>query len=384
MKTLRSQYLTRSKRVVVKVGSKLLVDMSTGGLNVKYIRKLVQSILQIRETGREVVLVSSGAVGAGMAILGYDERPTEIGTIQACAALGQVKLNQVYENVFRKFDVHFAQILISADDFRDRKRYKNISNTIESILDLGIVPIINENDSITVDEIKVGDNDKLSADVTQFLDADILMIFTDENGLYNANPKENPDAKLLPIVPKINNKILSLASGKGSAISTGGMKTKLKAIKQAVEANCAAVLANGNQATPYEILQGEEKGTFFLPARDKTSHRKRWIGLVSHTRGSVVIDVGAMRALQTETSSLLLVGVIRTEGEFSDGDIIQIVSNRGKEIGRGVAKFKKEEVDQLLGMNSREVKNWLKQQYPDIKPHKHPDVCIHRNDMYLF
>lgn len=211
MKTLRSQYLTRSKRVVVKVGSKLLVDMSTGGLNVKYIRKLVQSILQIRETGREVVLVSSGAVGAGMAILGYDERPTEIGTIQACAALGQVKLNQVYENVFRKFDVHFAQILISADDFRDRKRYKNISNTIESILDLGIVPIINENDSITVDEIKVGDNDKLSADVTQFLDADILMIFTDENGLYNANPKENPDAKLLPIVPKINNKILSLS-----------------------------------------------------------------------------------------------------------------------------------------------------------------------------
>lgn len=384
MKTLRSQYLARSQRVVIKVGSKLLVDMSTGKVNIRYVRKLVQSILKIQETGREVVLVSSGAVGAGMATLGYEERPSEIGLVQACAALGQVKLNQVYENVFARYNTHFAQILISADDFRDRKRYKNIRNTVNSILALGIIPVINENDSIAVEEIKVGDNDKLSADVTQFLNADILMIFTDENGLYNANPKEDPNAKLIPIVPKITQKILNLASGKGSSISTGGMRTKLKAIKQAVEANCAAVLANGVQATPFEILQGVEKGTFFLPSRDKTSSRKRWIGLVSHTQGSVVIDKGAVTALANDSSSLLMVGVIRTEGKFNDGDIIQILSKTGKEIGRGVAKFKKEEVDQLMGMDSKAIKKWLKQQYPDIKPSKHPDTCIHRNDMYLF
>lgn len=383
MDSLRTQFLDKSQRIVVKVGSRLLVDMERMGLNRPFMRQLVDSLQIIRESGREVVLVSSGAVGAGMASLGLKKRPVDMGQIQSCASIGQIKLSHVYETLFARKEVLVGQILVSADDFRIRERYKNIRNTVESLLEQGCIPIINENDTVATQEIKVGDNDKLSADVTQFLDADILMIFTDEEGLYDANPKQDPDAKLIPIVPKINQSILKLAGAAGSSISTGGMKTKLQAIQQATQAGCAAVMANGFSVKPHEILEGAERGTFFLPSLDKQSSRKRWIGLVSTGKGSLILDSGAARAIQSGRSSLLAVGISEVQGRFQSGDIVDVKTPRGKVIARGVARYGSIEVAALAGQAASQVKSWLKAQYPQQNFAKHPEVVLHRNDLYL-
>jgi glutamate 5-kinase len=383
MITLREQFLAKSERVVIKVGSRLLVDLERMDLNRRFMNQLVNSIHKVQGMGKEVVLVSSGAVGAGMVSIGMKERPTDIGMIQACASIGQIKLSHVYESLFARKGLHTGQVLVSADDFRIRERYKNIRNTVEALLAQGCIPIINENDTVAVDEIKVGDNDKLSADVTQFFNADVLMVFTDENGLYDANPKEDPDAKLIPVVSKINKSILKLAGSKGSGISTGGMKTKLQAIRQAVEAGCAALMANGFEVKPHEIFEGAQDGTFFLPSSDQQTSRKRWLGLVSHTHGQIVLDHGAVKAIEAGRSSLLSVGVVETKGEFNTGDIVELVSQRGRVIGRGLAKYRHDEINQISGFDQVKVKKWYKSQFPESKRPKHPEIVVHRNDLFL-
>lgn len=388
MQSLRSQFLDKSQRVVIKVGSRLLVDMDQMDLNRKFMRQLVESIVKIRESGREVVLVSSGAVGAGMATLGLSERPQDMGQVQSCASIGQIKLSHLYETLFAKRSIHVGQILLSADDFRIRDRYKNIRNTIQSLLVQGCVPIINENDSVAVEEIKVGDNDKLSADVTQFLDADLLMIFTDENGLYNANPKEDPEAQLIPIVAQITPAILKLAGSKGSGISTGGMKTKLQAIRQATEAGCAAVMANGFKVRPHQILEGVEEGTFFLPDSQKPSSRKRWIGLVSHSKASITLDVGASKAILQSPSSVLAVGVTGVQGKIHPGDIVNVLNSRGKLIARGVSRYDSETIETFKGLRQSQIKEMILDNKNSknsklLKSSKHLEVIIHRNDLFL-
>lgn len=385
MQSLRSQFLDKSQRVVIKVGSRLLVDMDKMDLNRKFMRGLVESIVKIRESGREVVLVSSGAVGAGMATLGLTERPKDIGQVQSCASIGQIKLSHVYETLFAKRSIHVGQILLSADDFRIRSRYKNIRNTIQALVAQGCVPIINENDSVAVEEIKVGDNDKLSADVTQFLDADLLMIFTDEDGLFNANPKEDAAAKLIPIVAQITPTILKLAGSKGSGISTGGMKTKLQAIRQATEAGCAAVMANGFKVRPHQILEGVEEGTFFMPDSQKPSSRKRWIGLVSHSKGSISIDAGASKAILQTPSSLLAVGVAGVQGKIHPGDIVDILNSRGKLIARGVSKYDADTLNELKGLRQSQIKEIISNSKNTklFKNSKNLEVVIHRNDLFL-
>jgi len=230
MSELRKKVLGEAKRIVIKIGSRILVDSEHGGVRTRFIQQLATSVATLVENGKEVVIVTSGAVGTGMAILGYAQKPSVMAEKQACAAVGQIDLMYAYREMFRWVGLVTGQILLSADDFRDRTRYKNLQNTLKAMLARKIVPIVNENDSVAVAEIKVGDNDKLSSDVALFLDADLLLVFTDEDGLFDANPKTNPDARLLRLVPEITPEIMALA-GKpgeaGSAVSTGGMRSKL-------------------------------------------------------------------------------------------------------------------------------------------------------------
>lgn len=382
MNTLRNQYLKESKRVVIKVGSRLLVDMERMDLNRRFMQQLVKSITAIRSTGREVVLVSSGAVGAGMASLGLKVKPDDMGKVQACASIGQIELSHMYQNLFKRDNIKIGQILLSAEDFRIRSRYNNINNTIEALLAEDCVPLINENDSVAIEEIKVGDNDKLSADVTHFLNADLLIIFTDENGLYDANPKDDPGAKLIPVVAKVTKNILKMASGKGSEISTGGMQTKLQAIKQATDAGCASILANGFEVNAFKLLEGVEAGTFFLPSTEHTSQRKRWIGLVSTTTSAIVLDNGAIKAIKAGRSSVLLVGVKETVGEFASGDLVNIQSVQGTIIARGIVSYRSDEISDLAGLKEPEINKWI-EEHAGSQGKKNPSICIHRNDLYL-
>lgn len=376
MKELRKELLSNVRRMVVKLGSRLLVDSENGGVNVRTISRMMGSIAKLREKGVEVVVVTSGAVGSGMAQLGLKTKPEAMSDRQACAAVGQAQLMLAYENAAKRHGLRVGQILCSADDFRERVRYKNIKATVDSLLRMGAIPVINENDTVAFAEIKVGDNDKLSADVSQFLGAQLLAIFTDEEGLFDKNPKEHPDAQLLKLVPEVDASIEKLAAGKGSAISTGGMATKLAAAKQATLAGCAVVLACGFRELPHRIAEGKEAGTLFLPATSrKLKSRERWLGLVSTPKGRVFVDAGAETALRQKGRSLLPVGIVRVEGRFAAGDIVAICSADRRPVARGVASWSHDALRRVLGLKTPEVRAVL-------GPGR-PDEFVHRNNMVL-
>ncbi|GHV13833.1 hypothetical protein AGMMS49938_08970 [Fibrobacterales bacterium] len=257
--------LAKAKRIVIKLGSRILIDGDNKGVNLRFVEKLAESVARLKKTGKEIVIVSSGAVGCGMVRLGYKAKPENIADKQACAAVGQIDLMHAYRDAFEKDNLSVGQILLSADDFTKTDRRDNLHNTLESMLLHGVIPIINENDSVAVAEIKIGDNDKLSSEVALFWKADLLILFTDEDGLFDSNPKTNPNAHLIEFVPEITDEILSLA-GKagesGSAVSTGGMHSKLEAVAMVVRAGCSAFLANGTKVLPHEVFEGT-KGTLF-------------------------------------------------------------------------------------------------------------------------
>ena len=341
MSELRTKILTEAKRIVVKIGSRILVDSEHGGVRTRYIQKLADSVACLMEHGKEVVIVTSGAVGTGMAELGYAEKPKVMAEKQACAAVGQIDLMYAYREMFRWVQLSCGQILLSADDFRDRTRYKNLQNTIKTMLAKKIVPIINENDSLAVAEIKVGDNDKLSSDVALFLDADLLLIFTDEDGLFDDNPKKNSKARLLRFIPEITPAVLALAGAPGetgSAVSTGGMRSKLEAIRAVVNSGANAFLANGMKVLPHEVLFENALGTLFAGKKQKMNSRRRWLSFVSTPKGSVIVDKGGVKALQKNHSSLLPVGVIQVGKHFDAGDLIEILDESGNRIARGIAQ----------------------------------------------
>ncbi|MGL1903917.1 MAG: glutamate 5-kinase, partial [Fibrobacterales bacterium] len=351
----RSDILKNVSRVVIKAGSRLLVDMEKGGVNQPMIKALTRSIVQLRRRGIDVVLVSSGAVGAGMALLGISERPSKLENVQSCASVGQIKLMSIYEEYFSIEGFHVGQVLLSAEDFRIRDRYINISNTIHSMLKHSIIPIINENDSVTIKEIKVGDNDKLSADVTQFLETDLLIILTDEDGLFDKNPKEHDDATLISVVEKVTPAIKALAGKAGSNISTGGMKSKLKAIKQASAAGSTVILANGFTASIEDILAGENIGTLFIASKTKITQKKKWLSYVSEPVGRLYVDAGGINALENKNSSLLSVGVQKTDGSFQKGDLVEVCTSSGTVIARGITNFNNDEILSLIGKKTEEV-----------------------------
>lgn len=379
MSDLRKKVLGEAKRIVIKIGSRILVDSDGKGVRTRFIQQLATSVATLIESGKEVVIVTSGAVGTGMAVLGYAQKPTVMAEKQACAAVGQIDLMHAYREMFRWVGLVAGQILLSADDFRDRTRYKNLQNTLKAMLAQKIVPIINENDSVAVAEIKVGDNDKLSSDVALFLDADLLLIFTDEDGLYDANPKTHPEARLLRLVPEITADVMALA-GKpgeaGSAVSTGGMRSKLEAIRAVARSGCNAFLANGAKVQPHQVVLEDAIGTLFLGSSKKLGSRSRWLSYISSPRGAVVADAGGVKALREKHSSLLPVGVEKVIGRFSIGDLVEVRDTEGIQVARGIAQFDSEKLKMVLHKKSAEIHALLGSQVPD--------EFIHKNDLVVF
>lgn len=380
MSELRRNILGEAKRIVIKIGSRILVDSVRGGVRTSFIQKFAHSVAKLVEDGKEVIVVTSGAVGTGMAILGYDEKPKVLAEKQACAAVGQIDLMYVYREMFLGNGFAVGQILLSADDFRDRVRYKNLQNTLKTMISKKIIPLINENDSLVVKELNgIGDNDKLSSDVALFFDADLLVVFTDEDGLFDDNPKKNPKARLLRFVPEITPDIIAL-TGKpgenGSAVSTGGMRSKVESIRAVVKSGCNAFLANGMKVLPHEIIYGDAIGTLFIGSHKKLGSRKRWLSFVSTPSGSVVVDDGCAEALRKKHSSLLPVGVVAVQKQFKAGDLIEVLSQQGERLARGIAQLDSANVQLVLQKKTAQVRSILGEDSPE--------EVIHKNDLVVF
>ncbi|HLP43002.1 MAG TPA: glutamate 5-kinase [Fibrobacteria bacterium] len=376
MDDIRKSVFRSLHKLVVKVGSRILCHEDNTP-DWKALDHLAGQLSLLHDQGYAVVLVTSGAVGVGMGTLGYATRPKLLPEKQACAAIGQIRLMHAYSESFAKRGKVAAQILLSGDDFRDRTRFDNIRKTVGTLLAKKVIPIINENDTITTEEIKVGDNDKLSADVAHFLEADLLVILSDEEGLYTGNPKTDREAKLISVVPRITPDILTLADSKsGSKVSVGGMKAKLLAIRQAVEAGTPAVLTRGHGAALVDLVQGQPKGTLFLPNPDRIRGSKRWLAFVSKARGQILLDEGGVKALSNRRSSLLPVGVRDIRGNFKPGDFVEICGPSGEVIGRGRSSYSAAEVRLIRGQKSGRI--------PELLGRKGPDEVIHRDQLVIY
>ena len=339
---MRSDLLKNISRVVVKLGTGVLTD-SRKQPDLGQMERLVAQVADLRRSGKEVVLVSSGAVGAGMGVLGHARRPSDLAELQACAAVGQSRLMSVYEKLFARFDLNVAQVLLTHDDLEHHERHLNARNTLVTLLSHGVVPIINENDAISFTELKFGDNDKLSALVAALLPADLLIILTTVEGVIENYGK--PNARLVPLIEQIDPALEAMAGGTESVTATGGMASKIQAAKIAVRSGIPLIIAPGHSDNSLSrILAGEELGTLFLAQPTRLQGRKRWIAFFHHPRGTLFVDEGARRALRENGKSLLPPGVARCEGEFQAGEVVRICDADGTEFARGIAAFNSREI----------------------------------------
>jgi glutamate 5-kinase len=343
---------TNAKRIVIKVGTNTLTKGD--GIDTEYIDALAGQIADMVKQGKQVLLVTSGAIGMGARRLQYSGHVTEMKTRQACAAIGQPLLMHEYHRAFAERKLIVAQVLLTAEVLKSRKSYLNLKTVVESLLDMGVVPIINENDSVSTDEIGTafGDNDRLSALVASKIDADVLILLTDIDHLYDKNPKDHPDAQPIKVVHEISDKILKAAGGKGSMYSTGGMKTKIAAAKIAAYAGCRVILAHGHEPNVLEkIISGQDVGTLFIP-KQKLANRTRWI-LNNSPEGTIAVDDGALKALRNH-KSLLPSGVKAVEGTFEAGAVAMING-----IAKAVVSLSSEEIRKVAGRHSREIRQLL-------------------------
>lgn len=362
----------RTDRVVIKVGTRLLSDEKFL-LDHSALSQVVANVIAARDAGSSVILVTSGAVGAGMGILRLKRRPERIIEKQACAAVGQSALMHEYSLAFARHDVITAQVLLTRSDLADRKKHQNIRRVIEKLLADGIVPIVNENDVVADDELKFGDNDTLSALVADLVDADLLMILTDVEGLYSSLHKR----ERIPVVTTINQEIYAAAGDSGRGASVGGMTTKIRAAEKMARAGRATVIASGREPNvAAKILAGEDIGTLFLPSDKRIDARKRWIADHLVPRGRIIIDAGAARALSRQGRSLLPSGVRGVEGNFLRGTAVEIIDEDGTVIGQGLAGYGSREILMIKGSKASEIKS--------ILGHTHGDEVIHRNDLVIF
>lgn len=372
---MRREPLQQVRRVVVKVGSRVLT-VEGGGLDHDAITRLCDEIASLWKQGIQVILVSSGAVAAGRDALRSVDRTLTIPQKQAAAAVGQPLLMQAYQQACTQYGLVTAQILLTADDLANRSRFLNARTTLEALLAAGVLPVINENDSVVVDEIKFGDNDNLSALVTSLAEADLLLILTDIDGLYSANPCSDPAAKLIPLVRTITREIERMAGGSGSNVGTGGMATKVSAAKKAARFGVPTILAPGKQpGVITAALAGDEVGTFFLPAKDGLNRRKHWIAYTLRPTGKLLVDAGAKKALQEKGTSLLPSGITGLEGRFERGSCVRICGPDGGEIARGLTDYASTEIELLAGRKSSEIEQILGYRYGD-------DV-VHRDNLVL-
>ncbi len=351
---VRRDVVAGAQTVVIKVGTNVLAG-PTGHLDRHRIESLADQLHRVRESGRKVVLVTSGAIGAGVGKLGLGKRPTDLAHLQACAAVGQSALMQLYQECLTRYGIHTAQILLTADDFENRVRYLNARNTISTLFEYGALPIINENDTVSVAEIKFGDNDHLAAMVTNLLLAPLLVLLTNVDGLYSDDPRTNPDAQLLPTVPNIDSSVTGLAAATKSALGTGGMESKLKAARLVTVAGEAVIMANGSlDGILDRVFAGEPVGTLFLPHGEGVSSRKRWFGLTVRPKGILWLDHGARKAV-SEGKSLLPIGVTEVDGEFEKGDVVSLCADGGSEVARGLTNYSAAEARRIRGLNTDHI-----------------------------
>ncbi|MGV3771919.1 MAG: glutamate 5-kinase [Verrucomicrobiales bacterium] len=333
---MRQELLKNVSRIVVKLGTGVLTDAKKQP-DFAQLEQLARQMAEQHKAGREIVLVSSGAVGAGMGVLGYDKRPAQLAELQACAAVGQSRLMAVYDQIFGQFGIHVAQVLLTHDDLRHHERHLNARNTLVRLLKHRVVPIINENDAVSFTEIKFGDNDKLSALVACLLPADLLVILTTVDSVIANFGK--PNARPVPTIEQITEEIEQSAVGTTSATAVGGMSSKIQAAKMAMRAGIPLVIASGRKTTILqEIMEGDEVGTVFVPKSNKLASRKRWIAFFHHPKGLLYVDDGARKALREQGRSLLSPGVTRIEGRFTTGDVVSVCDGNGTEFARGISK----------------------------------------------
>jgi glutamate 5-kinase len=365
---LRQEVLKAARRIVVKFGTALLTK-DGGVLDTTRMASLVRQVAELRKRGCEVTVVSSGAIGAGMGLVGMKTRPRDVAKLQALAATGQAALMHVYERAFARYGLHAAQILLTRSDVDNRIRYLNIRNTLANLHELNAVPIINENDPVAVEEIRFGENDVLSALVANLVEADALVILTVVDGLL-------ADGQLVELVDTVDENVFALVNGGKSALGSGGMATKLEAMRMVTDAGAIAAIANGRtKDVILRLLDGERLGTVFVPATNRMPARDRWIRMVARPVGKIQIDAGAVRALVAGNKSLLPIGVVAVTGRFERGDVVQILGPEGAELARGLVNYSAQELAQIKGLRSGKITQAL-----GAAPY---EEAVHRDNLVL-
>ncbi|MDF1553326.1 MAG: glutamate 5-kinase [Deferrisomatales bacterium] len=367
--------LGKSRRVVVKLGSMVLTG-GNGTLDRNLFLWLAEDVRELRAAGMEVAIVSSGAVAAGLDRLGLTARPASIPEVQAVAAVGQINLMMAYKEVFGAEELMVGQVLLTRDDLENRRRYQNAKNTLQTLFRMDVVPVINENDTVVVEEIKFGDNDNLSAMVTNLIEADCLIIFTDTEGLYDRDPKIYPDANLIHRVDTVDETVEAFVGQSQTAVGTGGMGTKLLAAKRAAHGGAGVVIASGRHPHALRrILADEQLGTYFPPMEDRLTRRKHWIAYTVQPLGELELDQGAVRALRDKGRSLLPKGIHAVRGAFDRGDAVRLLAPDGSEVGRGLTNYSAEEVRKIAGLASWEIADRL--------GYRFYDEVVHRDDLVV-
>lgn len=363
-----------AKRIVIKIGSALLVDSQTGTIHSEWLAGLISEIVALWKNQKEIIIVSSGAIPLGRRHLQFNHRSLQLEEKQASAAVGQIKLAHAYQAAFESHGITAAQILLTLDDSENRRRYLNAKNTLESLINLRAIPVINENDSVATAEIRYGDNDRLAARVAQMVSADTLVLLSDIDGLYTSNPRKDKHAKLIPEVTALTPEILAMAGDSATEYGSGGMVTKLAAAKIALASGCRMVIALGKHFKPLTHIDQTSENTWFIPETTPANARKNWIAQHLKPTGRMVVDQGAALALQ-QGKSLLSVGVINIEGDFHKGDAICIVTQQGHEIARGLTNYNAHDAKKIMGQKSAN--------FEKILGYLGSEEMIHRNDLVL-
>ena len=371
----RQKTLQKSKRWVIKIGSALITNDGLG-LNRNGIAEWVRQMATLRQQGIELVLVSSGAVAQGMTRLGWKKRPSALHELQAAAAIGQMGLVQAYESAFQQYELHTAQVLLTHDDLSNRQRYLNARSTLRTLLGHGIIPVVNENDTVVFEEIQFGDNDTLAALVANLVEADHMIILTDQQGLYNKNPRQYADAELVSEANANDKSLDAMVSKVGGELGRGGMYTKLRAARLASRSGTSTVIASGREENILlDIHNGHSVGTYLLSEHEQVTARKQWLAGHLQLRGKLMLDQGACKVLREKGSSLLAVGVRGVEGKFRRGEVVACVDEQGQEVARGLVNYNSDEVTKLVGQSSDKIESILG--YVD------EEELIHRDNMII-
>jgi len=374
-KTDRKTLLSRVKRVVIKIGSSVLTN-EHGELSEGVFDEIAGEISRIKSRGIEPIIVSSGAIAAGMKKLNLGVKPRDISMKQAIAACGQSALMWYYEKAFSAFGEKVAQILLTHDVLSVRKRFLNARKTLFTLLGMGVIPIVNENDTVAVEEIMLGDNDNLAALVTSLVEADLLVLLTDIEGLYNKDPRNHRDAELITLIDEIDERIEEIAGETLGRTTTGGMRTKIEASKTAAAFGVPTIIANGKKPTKLsEIFSGKDIGTLFLPAKEKLKGRKHWIAFTLKPSGEIRIDDGAKRAISSSGKSLLPAGIKDVSGEFEVGELVRCIDEGGIEVARGLSSYSSDEIRKIAGAKTSEIEK--------ILGYRYSDEVIHRDDLVV-